>query len=184
VIPDYGIPAKSILAVGDSVDAHSYPQTSDMGLAQIASMNERAAGRFLGVVNMAHDGQKHAESMALARSMLAQGLRPTYALMTPWSVNSGVDQVVFDACWNDTINTVLACNAAGVQAMVRTIPAQGTNIEINARIEAQNVRVRGLAGITVLDIAPGWNVDIDNFDTNHMTDAGRNKAAAKLQTVI
>ena len=184
VIFDYGRSAAGMLVVGDSVYAHSYPTTGGIGLGQSAMFKAQAAGRLLGAANLAQDGQRHAESLTIARSLLASGLRPDWLVFAPWSVNSGTGPAVFDACWADTQAMVAECRAVGVEPVVCTLPPQGYNPDILARIATQNERVRGL-DCTIADFTVGWDRPTMEVpaDDNHWTAAGRDHAANILLAV-
>lgn len=178
----FKVPAghKSVVCFGDSIYTQGGSPTG-LGLGQLLHYKAQATGARISAAQRSQNGQTHAASLICARALLALPVRPTHILVNGWSVNSGISQAVFDACWTDLQAFVAECQAVGVVPVVPTIARQ--NGGWVPSILAQNERIKSLSGVVVpdfeaamTDTATGYTKAEYMADGVHWSAAGMNVA--------
>jgi hypothetical protein len=151
----YDVPSVTIAVCGDSLDRGQATTASSSAWLVRTCYAMSTPARIVSPLNMAWSGQTHTASAKMAKQAI-NNLKPNILVIPAWSPNdSAASQAIMDLAWSETLEIIEYGRQRGVQVWVRTSgPVNSYSTADDARIKAQNTRVRGLSGrILVLDHA-------------------------------
>lgn len=148
-----------LACVGDSLTRGQGSTANSNGWPILAtSYISRTTGIKATAANFGWTGQTHAASMLYAKTVITT-FKPDALTIFPWSPNDAAagshTQAIFDADWARTLEIVELCRQNRITTVVCTAgPWNSLTAAEDLRRQAQNMRVRALAGLAVIaDIA-------------------------------
>lgn len=184
----YNVPTVTIAVCGDSLQRGQGSTANSLGWVQRVCNSLTTAAKVVQPMIMAWSGQIHTASYRIAKECI-KNIKPARIVIAAWSPNGGPTQAAFDTSWAETLEVIEFGRQNGVIVDVVTSgPVNSYSAAEDARIKAQNARVRALTRIPgiVIDAAsvienpanPAQIRPEHDVDGTHYTNAGYAAIAA------
>lgn len=185
--------AFTVATIGDSLTRGQGSTSGAAGWPARLQQLQPIANTKVGLANFAWSGQLHAASMGIGKQVIS-GVKPNALVFFAWSPNDAAgNDATMNSTWARTLEMIELCRQNGVIPIVCTSgPVNSYTAQQDARIKAQNTRVRQLPNIvfdfaSVLEdtadrskILPAY----DSGDGLHYSDAGYQAMANLAATVL
>lgn len=158
----------TVATVGDSLTRGQASSGGASGWPTRLQQLQPIPDTRLNIANFGWSGQTHAASMLMAKQVISV-VKPNALSFFAWSPNDGAaSDGIMDATWARTLEIIELCRQNGVIPIVCTSgPVNAYTTQQDARVKAQNARVRALPNI-VFDFA---SVLEDPTDTSNILTA-------------